>query len=52
LGFVGGYKFEDAGARLLYAYSGFFFYEKFLVRDRLRQPEAVDASGGPAVPKR
>ena len=26
LGFVGGYKFQDAGARLLNAYSGFFFY--------------------------
>jgi len=26
LGFVGGYKFEDNGARLLNAYSGFFFY--------------------------
>jgi hypothetical protein len=26
LGFVGGYKFEDNGARLLDAYSGFFFY--------------------------
>ena len=26
LGFLGGYKFEDNGARLLNAYSGFFFY--------------------------
>ena len=26
LGFVGGYKFEEKGARLLNAYSGFFFY--------------------------
>ncbi|MGV3633851.1 MAG: DUF1254 domain-containing protein [Pseudorhodoplanes sp.] len=26
LGFVGGYKFEENGARLLNAYSGFFFY--------------------------
>jgi hypothetical protein len=26
LGFVGGYKFEENGARLLDAYSGFFFY--------------------------
>jgi hypothetical protein len=26
LGFIGGYKFEDNGARLLSAYSGFFFY--------------------------
>jgi hypothetical protein len=26
LGFVGGYKFEDNGVRLLDAYSGFFFY--------------------------
>jgi hypothetical protein len=26
LGFVGGYQFEDNGARLLNAYSGFFFY--------------------------
>jgi hypothetical protein len=26
LGFIGGYKFEDNGARLLNAYSGFFFY--------------------------
>ncbi|MBV8054924.1 MAG: DUF1254 domain-containing protein [Deltaproteobacteria bacterium] len=26
LGFIGGYKFEDSGARLLNAYSGFFFY--------------------------
>ncbi|MBV8330767.1 MAG: DUF1254 domain-containing protein [Verrucomicrobia bacterium] len=26
LGFLGGYKFEDNGARLLDAYSGFFFY--------------------------
>jgi hypothetical protein len=26
LGFVGSYKFEDNGARLLNAYSGFFFY--------------------------
>ena len=26
LGFVGGYKFEDNGARLLNGYSGFFFY--------------------------
>jgi hypothetical protein len=26
LGFVGGYKFEDGNARLLDAYSGFFFY--------------------------
>ncbi|MCI4678628.1 DUF1254 domain-containing protein [Rhodoblastus acidophilus] len=26
LGFIGGYKFEDGGARLLDAYSGFFFY--------------------------
>jgi hypothetical protein len=26
LGFIGGYKFEENGARLLNAYSGFFFY--------------------------
>lgn len=26
LGFIGGYKFEEDGARLLDAYSGFFFY--------------------------
>ena len=26
LGFIGGYKFEENGARLLDAYSGFFFY--------------------------
>jgi len=26
VGFIGGYKFEDEGARLLNAYSGFFFY--------------------------
>ena len=26
LGFVGGYKFEENGARILDAYSGFFFY--------------------------
>jgi hypothetical protein len=26
LGFIGGYKFEDQGARLLNGYSGFFFY--------------------------
>ena len=26
LGFIGGYKFEDGGARLLNGYSGFFFY--------------------------
>ncbi len=26
VGFVGGYKFEDDGARLLNGYSGFFFY--------------------------
>ena len=26
LGFVGGYKFEENGARLLNGYSGFFFY--------------------------
>jgi len=26
VGFIGGYKFEDEGARLLNGYSGFFFY--------------------------
>jgi len=56
LGFLGGYKFEQNGARVLDAYSGFFFYatvitpameEKMIGRGSQYAGAFVDANGNP-----
>jgi hypothetical protein len=38
LGFIGGYEFEDNGARNLDAYSGFFFYATGVTNPRYGYP--------------
>jgi hypothetical protein len=56
LGFLGGYKFEENGARVLDAYSGFFFYatvitpameEKLIGRGSQYAGAFVDANSNP-----